>query len=202
MRAPPERIEEPVLVRLEHAAYPIDLFLTRESGHGWSSSYAYRLPSMNEAGLSRLECVSRLPPGWSFPNEEQTSAQSVAFGWPWPSMHSIFHIGTLSTSLTHVWHLQQTTSPLKVYFLYWKDGTANGVRPLALPTGIIPEPFAGSSMLYAASWWTLFLGLSRARAWNRRRRGLCGGCAYDLRGLEPGAVCPECGTERQVRAPT
>lgn len=71
--------------------------------------------------------------------------------------------------------------------------TATRVRILALPTGILPRGFALNTAFYAATWWTLLFGCSRARAWNRRRRGLCGRCAYDLRGLEPGAVCPECG---------
>lgn len=45
----------------------------------------------------------------------------------------------------------------------------------------------------AAAGWQL-------RAWGTRtatrpRRGLCPACAYDLRGLAPGTVCPECGRD-------
>ena len=31
---------------------------------------------------------------------------------------------------------------------------------------------------------------------ERRRRGLCEHCGYDLRGTQPGRRCPECGTGR------
>ncbi len=80
--------------------------------------------------------------------------------------------------------------------------TGSRVPVLALPTGILPCGFALNTAFYAASWWMLIFGLSPARAWNRRRRGLCGRCAYDLRGLEPGAVCPECGRTLRTRATT
>ena len=43
--------------------------------------------------------------------------------------------------------------------------------------------------------------LLRLRAARRRRRGVCGRCAYDLRGNPDSARCPECGTPVGARRP-
>ena len=42
--------------------------------------------------------------------------------------------------------------------------------------------------------------LLRLRAARRRRRGVCGHCAYDLRGTPDAPRCPECGTSVRPRS--
>lgn len=70
-----------------------------------------------------------------------------------------------------------------------------GPQAIGLPVGVLASGFALNTMFYAGAWWVALFGVTRARRWNRRRRGLCGRCAYDLRGLEDRAKCPECGTQ-------
>lgn len=75
------------------------------------------------------------------------------------------------------------------------------VRFCAHSVGIFPTRVHWFSFLVDWIVWTIPVwlfgaGLVRANRWNRRRRGRCGWCAYDLRGLKPGAVCPECGKMR------
>jgi len=58
--------------------------------------------------------------------------------------------------------------------------------------------FAINTLIYAAALWMLFAGPFALRRANRRRRGRCVVCGYDLRGRGRGqehAKCPECGTE-------
>lgn len=53
---------------------------------------------------------------------------------------------------------------------------------------------AANALVHAAAWVALFSILAGLRGWRRARRGLCGVCSYDRRGLAGGAPCPECGT--------
>lgn len=50
-------------------------------------------------------------------------------------------------------------------------------------------------LVHGACWWLVLplLGSIPLRARWRRRRGRCGGCGYDRRGLGTDALCPECG---------
>jgi hypothetical protein len=72
---------------------------------------------------------------------------------------------------------------------------------LLLP-GLVVNPLAGAS----AAWLAIFGPVLLWRAVLAHRRGphQCRKCGYDLRGLEPNASCPECGSARRavVPAPT
>ena len=81
------------------------------------------------------------------------------------------------------------------------DGAPRGsgaISPIwQAPTGVNPLGLAANTLLYAAAWLLPLIGVGRARAMWRRRKGRCAVCAYDLRGqVSPG--CPECGSGREV----
>lgn len=67
------------------------------------------------------------------------------------------------------------------------------VAEAALPLRPIWLGLTLNTLLLSLFWWT---GLSCVARWRRRRarrRGVCYECRYDLKGLPPGAPCPECG---------
>lgn len=55
---------------------------------------------------------------------------------------------------------------------------------------------AVNTLVYAGVWGVVLIAVLRLRAWRRKKQSRCGRCGYELRGLEEGAVCPECGRER------
>lgn len=120
------------------------------------------------------------------------ASEEFWFGWPcrcmWAARDSTSPGGP--STWVRTLHLRYG-HPLEHPFV--DEGQSPFVRPLALPIGFLPRGVALNTGFYAAAWWTIFFGLARARAWNRRRRGLCPYCSYSLTGLEPAAPCPECG---------
>jgi hypothetical protein len=50
-----------------------------------------------------------------------------------------------------------------------------------------------STLICAAAWASLLILIPMLIRANRRRRGLCPACAYDLRATPAGSPCPECG---------
>ncbi len=64
----------------------------------------------------------------------------------------------------------------------------------------LPIGFALNTLVYAAGLWGVRYGPGRIRRFNRRRRGLCVTCGYDIAGLPR---CPECGAvdSRQKHEP-
>ena len=84
----------------------------------------------------------------------------------------------------------------------WVQGFAdvpdtNQTTTRVLWTGVAHDSFAlftFAALLYSFTGWRAWFA---ARPWSRRTRrlahGLCPCCGYDLRGLPPPGVCPECG---------
>ena len=60
-----------------------------------------------------------------------------------------------------------------------------------LPLRPIWRGFAINTIFYAALLWPLLSGPFALRRLNRRKRGLCVACGYDLRHADH-AACPEC----------
>lgn len=77
-----------------------------------------------------------------------------------------------------------------------KDG-ARIFLPRALPYRPMWSGLAIDTALFGAAWALLFLAAPALRAW-RRRKGRCGACGYDLRGLATSTPCPECGASPQL----
>jgi hypothetical protein len=77
-------------------------------------------------------------------------------------------------------------------------------RPLSLPCGPLWSGFLIDTLFYAIILWLLMLDPFALRGLNRRGRGRCPKCGYDLRGqppeIGPGGGCPECGWNRQPEA--
>ena len=111
-------------------------------------------------------------------------------GWPFGAMWSSFE--------------QQPSTG------YWwfkaRDGIVVGAAPpnpvpgallspceRVLPVRVAWGGFAACVVFWAGMWGLGVVGVPRARRVMRRRRGKCEGCGYDRRGLEAGAMCPECG---------
>lgn len=63
-------------------------------------------------------------------------------------------------------------------------------RPLAWKP--VWPGFLADSICFGLIVASIDVGIPAARGVWRRRRGLCAGCGYDLRGSD-GGVCPECG---------
>ena len=68
-----------------------------------------------------------------------------------------------------------------------------------LPFGLISAGFAADTLFYGGTWFAMLI-LGAVPMWlrtvNRRRRGECEQCGYDLRGHSGGGgggMCPECG---------
>ena len=72
--------------------------------------------------------------------------------------------------------------------------TSMMIRYHELPYLPLVFGFLINSFLYGVIIWFFFGGMNELTRLLRRHRGLCEGCAYDLRGTEHEA-CPECGAE-------
>jgi len=65
-----------------------------------------------------------------------------------------------------------------------------------IPLFPIASGFITNTLIYASVLWLAFAAPRVLRTSRRRRRGQCLACGYELAGLAPGSVCPECGHER------
>lgn len=78
------------------------------------------------------------------------------------------------------------------------DGRGVGIR---VPWRPLWPGLVANSAIYGVLAFGLFVVLRRIlrrfdpRPWLRRRRGLCGECGYNRRGVPSGAACPECGLD-------
>jgi len=125
----------------------------------------------------------------------------VEAGWPWRSMR---------ITVAYEFEVPRTSDPAqhrRVLSNEW-GAFSSGMRLPAwlqrvlvmksdrLPLRPMWPGWALGTVLYGGLAWLWFVA---PRVWlraQRRRRGLCEGCGYELAGLAPGSVCPECGRGR------
>lgn len=147
-----------------------------------------------------LERLNRSPDARTLPTHPGQLREELWFGWPLRAMRASIVIGP-PDGLRYESALWLRTPRIRLGkgppFYWWPGEVRHEGR--AAPTSAISRGFALNTIFYAASWWALLFGLSRARAWNRRRRGLCPRCAYSRAGLDPLAPCPECGMTPRPR---
>ncbi len=70
---------------------------------------------------------------------------------------------------------------------------AGGGDETSIPVLPVLPGFVVNVLAYAGVWSLALCAPGAARRWQRVRRGRCGACGYDVKGIA-GGVCPECGT--------
>lgn len=157
-----------------------------------------------EPGSTRVYDVSRVTlPDWSFgwnladnPRTQKDVVPEyieIAYGWPWRSAHALLVRDGWGppprTTVRAISGIQlpsrRVVEPKYTFFLL-----------RALPTSPIWSGLVAGIALFTLVWAALLLGVGRLRRWNRRRRGRCVECAYDLHATPQGLPCPECGLVR------
>jgi hypothetical protein len=185
------------------------------SGPGWTWTATFLVPrnSISDDGKSVrpfghthgdhvglvIERTGAFPRDRQLPFENNLYTE-VRLGWPSVCMWAIERgNGRLDFMMSIEWspvmYLRQDKIGQAKPFIR-DEGSSRPPVDIAVPLGILSRGFAINTAFYAGAWWTLIFGLTRGRAWNRRRRGLCVKCTYDLRGLEAHTPCPECGRTR------
>lgn len=184
---------------------------TPRSGRGWAilhtsiwplirssqTEVVARIPTQSITDRISYPILSRIPRNRHLPSTRPTDRGEYWFGWPvrslWCARDVMYNDrGAIQTAWKHLITIRGKPSYSNNPFIQ----SPFNRRPLAVPTGTLAHGFAINTAFYAGTWWVLLVGISRVRAWNRRRRGLCVKCTYDLRGIEPHAPCPECGKAR------
>jgi hypothetical protein len=139
--------------------------------------------------LWTVTCAERTPytfpqaPGW-LPLPGEREYFSISEGWGWPARCMMQH--------GYLWQNNGWMADAADSFTWQR-----GLKTYQFPTRILWWGMLLNTLIWSAAAfvvWRLVRAARRrlrARAW--RRRGLCRGCGYDLRGLGPGGVCPECG---------
>ncbi len=143
--------------------------------------------------------------GW--PTDTYDRAYVTAVGWPMRALwHEYRYNPALDQPPTFLFFNQHPPShtfdtpgafKLSMFKMDFGAGVVEIKVPGSLPYRPIFVGFALNSLLYAGAWSVVLVVPGHLRQRSRRRRGVCIECGYDVRGVMPGAACPECGTERQ-----
>lgn len=135
------------------------------------------------------------PPRWGTlarggaPDPSVTAGTDHAFGWPMPALwYQVTGVYTANRATATALDGGIMLTPRTTLELRGSDFRALPLRPVW--SGLLID-----TALYAALWSLVLFAPGPARRALRRRRGLCPRCAYNLRGLPPGAPCSECGQQ-------
>ncbi len=125
-------------------------------------------------------------PGFMVNGGRQAIYTGVSAGWPMRSLRGTEWINR---------GLEGCAPPPLVQVPAWI--TKAGWK---LPVSPLWPGFMVNTLLYAGLVWGAVRCVPAWKRWRRRKRGLCEGCGYDLRGLPSGsASCPECGRAGSAR---
>lgn len=143
-------------------------------------------------------CTTVVPPE-VLPNDEieVTSRDFRIAGWP---LHCVWGAGE--------WRYFANAPPwansrrpfVHCSPVLWSPHASGQGRPGIdgrLPLGVIWSRFIPNVLIHAAILFTFWRGCVFMSRWSKRhrytRQNRCPTCGYDLKGLPPGTLCPECG---------
>jgi hypothetical protein len=164
-------------------------------GPGSAAFLAARNPEMREVSASNLPSwVYLRDPSLTTPSAPTgvapSNVLSYAFGWPWPTMRGLI--------------IEFGSNPPTGRDFLWL--TPQSLRIRGLPLSPVWPGFAINWLLFTVIWFVLWrllavpvqraVGAVLFRGRNRRKRGHCPACGYDLLN-DFGKGCPECGWARE-----
>ncbi len=143
----------------------------------------FRYEQWNDDGLVFVPIAPSMP-------ERMLVANRHRYGWPTLAIETRHWDAYLDTALGI--RDEDPRYELSVF----STGVRVGSGPRRAPLRPVWPGFLINTLLYAGAAWLLLAlpegwRIARGRSvWQRRRRGLCPACGYDLSGL---TACPECG---------
>jgi len=175
--------------------------------HGAGNHRAGMITRSPSGGLvigldGRAERVNANPVWWSrvqppdMSDNENVPPRMTSFiledatGWPFRAL--------TSQAIAQRWRQWDRTSSSDGIVLKSESTPTSGWandNTRMLPLRPIAFGFLADVIIFAAFWFALFLLRPEVRRYNRRLRGQCIMCGYDLRG-DLAAGCPECGWNR------
>jgi hypothetical protein len=122
-----------------------------------------------------------------------SSLRRTSYGFPWQALSTASlstHYGCFSFDLGQQdwFKVRERTSALTAVLSGspWSPQNSFGI-----PSRVIPAGFVGDTAFFGTCWYACLFVPGIVRRRNRKAKGLCVKCGYDMREL---ATCPECGT--------
>lgn len=150
--------------------------------------------------------VAAIPRSLHPPASPADTREEFHFGWPlaclWGAGDEDWGGTDLSTLLgsVHITLISPRYPTQAEYrqwgFWYFPPAEHSPFR--FVPTGILTLGLVVDVLLFALPWAVLFIAPGLIRRHLRIRRNHCPNCNYNLQGLAPESLCPECGRPRAI----
>lgn len=139
--------------------------------------------------------LSGPPKGRHVPRPSAVVRVDYGFGFPFIAMGCVLEVPNMTRAwIPPTWQgVIWLHSPAGTKWGPFESNNRGSTPEIAVPVGVMPVGFAANTCVFAMAWWALLRGVQCVRRQSRDARGLCARCTYDLRGLDAGATCPECG---------